>query len=162
MQRTVYKQRHATIINAAPAPVLTRGAIAHSERMANLEARQQHIELNPEHMPLNQVRAQMILQNWKQQHAADLEEDFNGLGPQIKMPAQDNLEDNVLAQNNDWENNILAQDGLENICAAFAQMMQNLLECLKDPTSNGDNLGQGLADHDSAGHILEKLPLDPP
>ncbi|KAG6862822.1 hypothetical protein C0993_001360, partial [Termitomyces sp. T159_Od127] len=74
----------------------------------------------------------------------------------------DNLEDNVLAQNNDWENNILAQDGLENICAAFAQMMQNLLECLKDPTNNGDNLGQGLADHNSAGHILEELPLDPP
>ncbi|KAG6881363.1 hypothetical protein C0993_001772, partial [Termitomyces sp. T159_Od127] len=58
------------------------------------------------------------------------------------MPAQDNLEDNILAQNNDWENNIPAQDGLENIHAAFAQMMQNPLEYLDDPTNNQDNLGQ--------------------
>ncbi|KAG6893543.1 hypothetical protein C0993_000880, partial [Termitomyces sp. T159_Od127] len=87
-----------------------------------------HIELNLEHMSLNQVRAQMILQNWKQQHAADLEEDFNGLGPQIEMPAQDNLKDNILAQNSGWENNLPAQDGLEDIHAEFAQMMQNTLE----------------------------------
>ncbi|KAG6892914.1 hypothetical protein C0993_002522, partial [Termitomyces sp. T159_Od127] len=121
-----------------------------------------HVELNPEHMPLNQVRAQMILQNWEQQHAADLEEDFNGLGPQIEMPAQDNLEDNILAQNNGWEDNIPAQDGLENIRAAFAQMMQNSLEYLDDSMNNGEHLGQGLADHDPAEHILEELLLNPP
>ncbi|KAG6882974.1 hypothetical protein C0993_008434, partial [Termitomyces sp. T159_Od127] len=61
-----------------------------------------------------------------------------------------------------WEDNIPAQGGLENIRAAFAQMMQNPLEYLDDPMSNGDNLEQGLADHDPAGHILEELPLDPP
>ena len=41
IQRRVNRSRQAATINVAPAPVLTRGDIAHRERMANLEARQQ-------------------------------------------------------------------------------------------------------------------------
>ncbi|KAG6862634.1 hypothetical protein C0993_002298, partial [Termitomyces sp. T159_Od127] len=41
MQRRVNRQRQAATINAVLAPVLTRGDIAHRERMANLEARHQ-------------------------------------------------------------------------------------------------------------------------
>ncbi|KAG6867149.1 hypothetical protein C0993_006248 [Termitomyces sp. T159_Od127] len=63
---------------------------------------QEHAPLNPEHTPLNEARAQMIIQGWQEHHRADLEEDFNNLGPQIEMPAHDDL---------------------KNICAAFAQMV---------------------------------------
>ncbi|KAG6874988.1 hypothetical protein C0993_011288, partial [Termitomyces sp. T159_Od127] len=97
-----------------------------------------HIELNPEHIPLNEARAQRIIQGWQEQHRADLEEDFNGLGPQIEM---------------------FAHDDLKNIHAAFAQMMQNPLEQLENPVSNEDNPGQqNLADYDPAGHIPEEEP----
>ncbi|KAG6893660.1 hypothetical protein C0993_000562, partial [Termitomyces sp. T159_Od127] len=99
---------------------------------------QEHAQLNPEHIPLNEARAQGIIQGWQEQHRADLEEDFNGLGPQIEMPAHDDL---------------------ENICAAFAQMMQNPLEQLEDPVNNEDDPGQqDLADYNPAGHIPEEEP----
>ncbi|KAG6859540.1 hypothetical protein C0993_003815, partial [Termitomyces sp. T159_Od127] len=93
---------------------------------------------NPEHIPLNEARAQGIIQGWQEQHRADLEEDFNGLGPQIEMPTHDDL---------------------ENIHAAFAQMMQNPLEQLEDPMNNEDDPGQqDLADYNPAGHIPEEEP----
>ncbi|KAG5328450.1 hypothetical protein C0989_010438, partial [Termitomyces sp. Mn162] len=36
--------------------------------------------------------AQRIFQGWEQQHEADLEEDFNDLGPQNDIPSEDDLE----------------------------------------------------------------------
>ncbi|KAG5721440.1 hypothetical protein E4T56_gene13169 [Termitomyces sp. T112] len=36
--------------------------------------------------------AQRIFQGWQQQHEADLEEDFNDLGPQNDIPSEDDLE----------------------------------------------------------------------
>ncbi|KAG5327896.1 hypothetical protein C0989_011041 [Termitomyces sp. Mn162] len=36
--------------------------------------------------------AQRIFQGWEQQHEADLEEDFNDLGPQNNIPSEDDLE----------------------------------------------------------------------
>ncbi|KAG5330253.1 hypothetical protein C0989_009116 [Termitomyces sp. Mn162] len=52
----------------------------------------EHIDLNPEHRPLNAAMAQRIFQGWQQQHEADLEEDFNDLGPQNDIPSEDDLE----------------------------------------------------------------------
>ncbi|KAG5715197.1 hypothetical protein E4T56_gene3080 [Termitomyces sp. T112] len=54
--------------------------------------RAEHIDLNPEHRPLNAAMAQSIFQGWEQQHEADLEEDFNDLGPQNDIPSEDDLE----------------------------------------------------------------------
>ncbi|KAG5716843.1 ATP-dependent DNA helicase PIF1 [Termitomyces sp. T112] len=54
--------------------------------------RAEHIDLNPEHRPLNAAMAQRIFQGWEQQHEADLEEDFNDLGPQNDIPSEDDLE----------------------------------------------------------------------
>ncbi|KAG5347630.1 hypothetical protein C0989_011658, partial [Termitomyces sp. Mn162] len=51
-----------------------------------------HIDLDPEHRPLNAAMAQRIFQGWQQQHEADLEEDFNDLGPQNDIPSEDDLE----------------------------------------------------------------------
>ncbi|KAG6870300.1 hypothetical protein C0993_004841, partial [Termitomyces sp. T159_Od127] len=52
-----------------------------------------------------------------------------------------------------------AHDDLENIHAAFAQMMQNPLEHLEDPVDNEDDPGQqDLADYNPAGHIPEEEP----
>ncbi|KNZ78774.1 hypothetical protein J132_09912 [Termitomyces sp. J132] len=47
--------------------------------------RAEHIDLNPEHRPLNAAMAQRIFQGWEQQHEADLEEDFNDLGPRVDI-----------------------------------------------------------------------------
>ncbi|KNZ74427.1 hypothetical protein J132_06939 [Termitomyces sp. J132] len=52
---------------------------------------EEHIDLNPEHRPLNAVMAQRIFQGWEQQHEADLEEDFDDLGPQNDIPSEDDL-----------------------------------------------------------------------
>ncbi|KAG5337031.1 hypothetical protein C0989_011119 [Termitomyces sp. Mn162] len=52
----------------------------------------EHIDLNPEHRPLNAAMAQRIFQGWQQQHEADLEEDFNDLDPQNDIPSDDDLE----------------------------------------------------------------------
>ncbi|KAG5718620.1 hypothetical protein E4T56_gene16567 [Termitomyces sp. T112] len=55
-------------------------------------ALRRHIDLDPEHRPLNAAIAQRIFQGWEQQHEADLEEDFNDLGPQNDIPSEDDLE----------------------------------------------------------------------
>ncbi|KNZ72343.1 hypothetical protein J132_03869 [Termitomyces sp. J132] len=52
----------------------------------------EHIDLNPEHRPLNAAMAQRIFQGWQQQHEADLKEDFNDLDPQNDIPSEDDLE----------------------------------------------------------------------
>ncbi|KAG5715838.1 hypothetical protein E4T56_gene17884 [Termitomyces sp. T112] len=65
-------------------------AILSQERLR--EEEEEHIDLNPEHRPLNAVMAQRIFQGWEQQHEADLEEDFNDLGPQNDIPSEDDLE----------------------------------------------------------------------
>ncbi|KAH0581716.1 hypothetical protein H2248_011400, partial [Termitomyces sp. 'cryptogamus'] len=74
-------------------------------------------EQDPEHRPFNNVLAQRILQLWEGQHIADLEEDFNGFA------LQDDIE-------------------LENIHAAFNEMMLHPLEHFEEPRENMNDFGE--------------------
>ncbi|KAG5719878.1 hypothetical protein E4T56_gene15223 [Termitomyces sp. T112] len=70
--------------------ILHQARLREEERLRQQE--QEHIDLDPEHRPLNAAMAQRIFQGWQQQHEADLEEDFNDLGPQNDIPSEDDLE----------------------------------------------------------------------
>ncbi|KAG6882562.1 hypothetical protein C0995_014431, partial [Termitomyces sp. Mi166 len=104
----------------------------------------EHEDLNPEDRPLDQARAQGILQGWEQQHQADLEEDFNGLNPQNDIPPEEELE--------------------YVDAPPLGQIVENALEYLQQPVDNGDDPRQDDPPDDPAIHIpAEEVepPLDP-
>ncbi|KAH0588583.1 hypothetical protein H2248_004413 [Termitomyces sp. 'cryptogamus'] len=106
--------------------------LAEEQRLAAQQRQRQEryeqilAEQDPEHRPFNHLLAQRILQLWEGQHIADLEEDFNGFAP------QDDLE-------------------LENIHAAFDEMMLHPLEYFEEPMDNMNDFGEqimnGLGPH---------------
>ncbi|KNZ76550.1 hypothetical protein J132_09832 [Termitomyces sp. J132] len=118
-------------------------AILHQEKLREEERlrqqEQEHIDLDSEHRPLNAAVAQRIFQGWEQQHEADLEEDFNDLGPQNDIPSEDDLEyvdpaQHQLAEQLDPplddplgpQNDMSSDDGLEYVDPAQQRPAEDL------------------------------------
>ncbi|KAG5729644.1 hypothetical protein E4T56_gene15500 [Termitomyces sp. T112] len=105
--------------------------------------------------------AQRIFQGWEQQHEADLEEDFNDLGPQNDIPSEDDLEYVDPAQHQlaeQWDpplddplgpqDDMSSDDGLEYVDPA-----QQNIEDLTEQSEVGSGMKQELqARAEGTGH----------
>ncbi|KAG5722200.1 hypothetical protein E4T56_gene5328 [Termitomyces sp. T112] len=136
-------------------------AILHQERLREEERlrqqEQEHIDLDPEHRPLNAAMAQRIFQGWEQQHEADLEEDFNDLGHQNDIPSEDDLKyvdpaeyqpaeqlDPPLDDSLGPQDDMSSDDGLEYVDPAQQRSAEDLDPVLPNDPPQLENLAENI------------------